>query len=230
MSTKAPAESEAKCVALFGIDSSGNIVPVKIDDTGRLVTGGGAANQSAPSGNPVPIAGYDSGNSGRVQVPDIDSNGGLRLQSGGTAGATAPTRVTQVGGIDAAGLLRALLVSAAGIAQTSPAKGTTTSSTGLETNKVISAAPCLVARASMLNTNAGVRYLHAFDTTSLPANGAVPTDTAHATTGQRAILTYAIPTTRFASGCVVAISTTSNTLTLGAAEALFTVDQFPSNA
>lgn len=159
-----------------------------------------------------------------------DSTGGLRVAGGGATGATAPSRATLVGGVDGGGLLRALLLSAAGILQTSPAKGTTTSSTGLETSRVISASACLVARASMLNTNAGVRYIHVFDATSLPANGAVPLDTAHATTGQRAILTYAIPTTRFATGCVVAMSTTSSTLTLGAAEALFTVDQFPANA
>jgi hypothetical protein len=191
---------------------------------------GAAANQAAASGNPIPIAGYDSGNSGRTQVPDIDSNGAVRLQSGGASGAAVPSRVTQVGGPDGGGLLRALLMSAAGIAQVSAAKGTSSSSTGLEASRVVSASACLPSRVSMLNTNASVRYLHIFNTASLPSNGAVPIDTAHCTTGQRAIITYSIPTDRCSTGMTVAFSSTSNTLTIGAAEALFTVDLYPSNS
>ena len=81
----------------------------------------------------------------------------------------------------------------------------------------------------MLNTNASVRYLHLFNTASLPANGAVPMDSAHCTSGQRAIVTYAIPTDRCGTGLTVALSSTSNTLTIGASEALFTADLYPAN-
>jgi hypothetical protein len=121
-------------------------------------------------------------------------------------------------------------MSAAGIAQVSAAKGTSSSSTGLEASRVVSASACLPSRVSMLNTNASVRYLHIFNTASLPSNGAVPIDTAHCTTGQRAIITYSIPTDRCSTGMTVAFSSTSNTLTIGAAEALFTVDLYPSNS
>lgn len=206
-------------------------LPVAIaSDQSALIVKGGAANQAPAVGAPVPIAGYDSGNSGRTQVPDIDSNGAVRLQSGGAAGSAVPTRVTQVGGPDGSGLLRALLMSAAGIAQVSAAKGTSSSSTALEASRVVSASACLVSRVSMLNTNASVRYLQLFNTTSLPANGAVPIDSAHCTTGQRAVITYSIPTDRCSTGLTLAFSSTSNTLTVGSAEALFTADLYPSNS
>lgn len=169
---------------------------------------------------------------GEMVGATCDSAGNLNvaLQSGGTSGSAVPSRVTQVGGPDGSGLLRALLMSAAGIAQVSAAKGTSNSSTALEASRVISASACMPSRASMLNTNASVRYLQIFNTTSLPANGAVPIDSMHCTTGQRAVITYSIPTDRCGTGLTVAFSSTSNTLTIGAAEALFTVDLYPANS
>lgn len=173
---------------------------------------------------------------GELVGATCDSAGNLNVAvaasgtSVGSSGSAVPSRVTQVGGPDGGGLLRALLLSAAGIAQVSAAKGTSSSSTALEASRVISASACLPSRVSMLNTNASVRYLHIFNTTSLPANGAVPIDSAHCTSGQRAIITYSIPTDRCSTGMTVAFSSTSNTLTIGAAEALFTVDLYPSNS
>ena len=123
-----------------------------------------------------------------------------------------------------------MLTSSTGIVPVSSAKGTSSTSTALEASRVISASACMPSRVSMLNTNASVRYLHLFNTASLPANGAVPMDSAHCTSGQRAIVTYAIPTDRCGTGLTVAFSSTSNTLTIGAAEALFTVDLYPANS
>jgi hypothetical protein len=260
MSTKAPAEREATCVALFGIDSSGNLVALKVDDTGRVVPAGaptalgqatmanstpvaiasdqsavavkgGAANLAAPSGNPIPIAGFDSGNSGRVQVPDIDSNGGLRLQSGGASGAAVPTRVTQVGGPDGGGLLRGVRLSAAGITHTVPGVGASYTSTAAEASCVASASACAPARVSMTNGNAGTRYCLMFDATSLPANGAIPKDGGGAqSTNARNFLVFPVPTARFSTGLVVASSSTASSLTIGSADALFSVDLFPATA
>ena len=74
--------------------------------------------------------------------------------------------------------------------------------------------------ASMFNNNGSTRYLQVFDAAALPANGVVPDLVIAVTTGA----TVQIPLTGrvpFATGIVLAISTTAATLTIGAADALF---------
>lgn len=197
---------------------------------GTVTAVGGAANQAAPSGNPLPIAGYDSGNSGRVQVLDVDANGGVRLQSGGTSGAAVPSRVTQVGGSNGTNLY-AFKVSAAGVAHTVPGVGASYTSTAAEASAVVQASACAPARVSMTNGNAGTRYCLMFDATSLPSNGAIPKDGGGSqSTNARNFLIFPVPTARFATGLVVASSSTASSLTIGSSDALFSVDLFPATA
>lgn len=217
------------------VDGSGTALPVadgggSLTVDGTVTAVGGAANQAAPSGNPVPIAGYDSGNSGRVQVPDVDSNGGLRLQSGGTSGAAAPSRVTQVGGSNGTNLY-AFKVSAAGILHTVPGVGASYTSTAAEASCVVQASACAPARVSMTNGNAAARFCLMFDSTSLPSNGAIPKDGGGSqSTNSRNFLVFPVPTARFATGLVVASSSTASSLTIGSSDALFSVDLFPATA
>ncbi len=59
------------------------------------------------SEKPMLVGGTDGTN---AQMINVDTTGAVRLQSSGTPGTTAPTRATQIGGIDGSGKLRPVLV------------------------------------------------------------------------------------------------------------------------
>lgn len=148
MSTKVPAESEATIVVLYGRNSVGEMVPIKVNDSGHVLT--------------------------------------------------------------------------------APAPGTSYSSPSAEASKVVSTSACSPARFGMLNGNAGTRYVLLFNATSLPANGAIPVDGGSSqTSNSRSNITLPIPTDRFSAGLVIATSSTSSSLTIGSADALFSVDLYP---
>lgn len=183
---------------------------------------GGVASTAAPS----PVT---SGRGVRAWFSLIGAQMVGLLGVNGTSIATGANPVP-VGGIDGSGTARPLLTSAAGNAQTAPAKGTTVSSSAAEASHVISASACLVAKIRGYNGNAGVRYFQGHNASSLPGNGAVPSVVSEqATSAHAQEVNFAIPTDRFSTGCVVATSSTGATLTIGSADATFTVDLFPAN-
>lgn len=69
-----------------------------------------SAGAAAGSEKPVIVGGVDD--SSNVERMNIDTTGAVRLQSGGTPLATAPTRATQIAGVDGVGKLRVPLVDA----------------------------------------------------------------------------------------------------------------------
>ncbi len=163
---------------------------------------------------------------------DATLTGGTQIaiaKGAAATGAAVSGNPVYVGGKDGSGNAQPVLVNASGMAQVSAAKGTSVSSTAAEASHVISASACLVSRASMQNGNAATRYMQLHNTTSLPSNGAVPVSTIIIGTTQTQVTTFSIPTDKFSTGCVVATSTTGATLTIGSADALFTVDLFPTN-
>ena len=183
---------------------------------------GGVASTSAPS----PVT---SGRGVRAWLTLVGAQMVGLLGVNGTSIATGANPVP-VGGIDGSGTARPLLTSAAGNMQTAPAKGTTVSSSAAEASHVISASACLVAKIRGYNGNAGVRYFQGHNASSLPGNGAVPSVVSEqATSAHAQEVNFAIPTDRFSTGCVVATSSTGATLTIGSADATFTVDLFPAN-
>jgi hypothetical protein len=93
--------------------------------------------------------------------------------------------------------------------------GTHVGSAALEKSHVISTAPCAVRYVKALNSGAGAAWLHVFDLAALPSNGTAPDRTpipvaAGSVNGD----TWGDRGTPFAVGCVVALSSTLDTLTL----------------
>ncbi len=174
----------------------------------------------------------DSAGALYTAAKDATLTGGTQIaiaKGAAATGAAVSGNPVYVGGKDGSGNAQPVLVSAAGNVQTSAAKGTTVSSTAAEASRVISASACMAARASMYNGNAATRYMQLHNATSLPANGAVPSSVLVIGTTQTQVATFPIPTDRFSTGCVIANSSTGATLTVGAADSLFTVDLFPAN-
>lgn len=70
-----------------------------------------AVGAAVGSEKPALIGGTDGTN---ARMVNVDSTGAVRLQSGGTPGAAAPSRATQIGGANSAGILRTLLTDSQG--------------------------------------------------------------------------------------------------------------------
>lgn len=184
---------------------------------------GGVASTAAPS----PVT---SGRGVRAWFSLIGAQMVGLLGVNGTSIATGANPVP-VGGIDGSGTARPLLTSAAGNAQTAPAKGTSYSSAALEISKVVSASACLVSKIRVQNINGATRYVHIFNAAALPGNGTVPTVMFTLTANSGGEVVFPIPTDRFSTGLVVAASSTQGTLTISAtADFLIWVDLFPTNA
>lgn len=101
------------------------------------------------------------------------------------------------------------------------ARVTLTKGTGsLVASQIIAAAAVNVQEISCTNTSAGVLYCQVFDSATLPADSTTPD------------IVFAVPATStavydnqqgisLASGCVVCISSTAHTKTIGSAVAVF---------
>lgn len=88
-------------------------------------------------------------------------------------------------------------------------------STALGKSYVASSVPCVVRRATVTNTSGGTLYLHVFDATSLPADTAVPlTSPITVAAGTNNGNDWRPEGVRFTLGCVLALSSTLDTLTL----------------
>jgi len=93
---------------------------------------------------------------------------------------------------------------------------------------IVKASVGILYWVQIYNNNAAVRYLHIFDSATLPVNGTIPN-----------VPPYSLPATgaaiqpqfvdlgeaglRFQNGIVIANSTTQTTLTIGSADSIITV-------
>lgn len=101
------------------------------------------------------------------------------------------------------------------------------SSPALAASWVASAVPCVVHRATVTNTSGGTLYLHVFDAKELPGVGTAPTTTPVTVAAGTANGNDWRPNgLRFLEGCVVALSSTLDTLTIvGSAVGRFYVEK-----
>lgn len=158
------------------------------------------------------------------------TTGLLKLAVQVANGATAPSDSLAVGGTASDGKLYRLTSNGLGHLMTLPAKGTGGQSSAFEASHVISASACWPARVTCINTNAAQRFLMVFNATSLPANGAMPVGIlgAGATIGS-ATKTWNLPVDRFTVGLVVALSSTSTSLTVTTtSDTMYEWELFPS--
>lgn len=81
---------------------------------------------------------------------------------------------------------------------------------------VVSATPASLCGLSGYNSNASIQYIQIHDAASLPSNGAYPVVSFPAGATSKFALDYGANPRQFTTGIVVCISSTQNTLTLGA--------------
>lgn len=87
--------------------------------------------------------------------------------------------------------------------------------------------PVYMTALSVANTNASAQYVQVFDSTAVPANGAIPTMLLTATGASDKFITYPLPGRFFHTGIIVCNSSTAATLTIGAADCFFDVQFIP---
>jgi len=88
-------------------------------------------------------------------------------------------------------------------------------SAALAASYVASEVPCVVRRATVTNTSGGTLYLHVFDAVALPGAGAVPlTSPITVAAGTNNGNDWRPEGVKFAVGCVLALSSTLDTLTI----------------
>ena len=92
---------------------------------------------------------------------------------------------------------------------------------------VASEVPCVVRRATVTNTSGGTLYLHVFDAIALPDPGAVPlTSPTTVAAGTNNGNDWRPEGVKFTNGCVLALSSTLDTLTIvGSAAGRFFVEK-----
>lgn len=93
---------------------------------------------------------------------------------------------------------------------------------------VVSATPASLCGLSGYNSNAATQYIQIHDAASLPSNGAYPVVSFPASAASKFAIDYGANPRQFTTGIVVCISSTQNTLTLGAtADTSFDVQYKP---
>jgi hypothetical protein len=95
-------------------------------------------------------------------------------------------------------------------------------SAALEASRVIKASPGVLYGLSGYNANAGTRYIQLFNSTTLPADTAVPVLTIPVATGASFNIDFGAYGMGFSVGIVVCNSSTGPTKTIGAADSWFT--------
>jgi hypothetical protein len=104
----------------------------------------------------------------------------------------------------------------------------TLASGGATASLVVKASPGILFKVFIYNNNAAIRYLHIFDSTSLPTNGAAPNIPPYSlpatgTAVSPTVVDFGNDGVRFTMGIVVANSTTQTTLTIGSADSAIAV-------
>ena len=95
------------------------------------------------------------------------------------------------------------------------------SSTVLANSIVVCTDYCYLLSFTVLNTNAAAQFIQLHDARTLPANGAVPASAFTVPGSSNLVISYVMPGRKFFSGIVIANSSTSSTLTVGAADCYF---------
>lgn len=96
------------------------------------------------------------------------------------------------------------------------------SSTKLESSRVVKAGPGLMFGFSVLNTNGAAQFIQVHDTAGIvPANGAVPVASFTVAASANLALSWIFPGRFFRQGMTLANSSTAATLTIGAADCFF---------
>jgi hypothetical protein len=107
-----------------------------------------------------------------------------------------------------------------------PVEGTNPSnstSTVLELGRVVKAGPGTVYAVTFCNTNAAVRFLQFYNSTTVPADSAVPVLTFHVAASASVNLDWSNVGRYFSTGIAVASSTTAATKTASGADGFFDV-------
>ena len=229
---------------ITGLDSTGKQREIKVGadgtvavsvDTSTLAT---AAAQATGNASLSSIDGKAStANTSLASIDDklpnlVNGRVPATLASAGTTGSTAPSTANLSGCVDGSGNLRALRSNASGATHTVPAIGTTARSSGFAASFVASNTACHPSRARVHSKNAGTLYVHWFNASALPANGATPDEIVVISANNAAALPLSpCPTNGWSSGMVGGLSTTQATLTvLATSDGLWAVDFFPAQA
>lgn len=209
------------------IDADHNALDVSVNGS-PTVTQGTAAAANAPW--------YVRLSDGAAAVGvalDATLTGGTQIaiaKGAAATGAAVSGNPVYVAGIDGSGNARPPLMSAAGNAQTSAAKGTSYSSAAAESSAVVSASACSPSMVNVRNTTGTTRYVQFFNAGAVPANGTVPKFMFMLTANSDQQKTFPVPTDRFSSGMTIASSSTAATLTISAGtDLLIQVDLYPSS-
>lgn len=100
-------------------------------------------------------------------------------------------------------------------------------SQALASSLVVSTTTCYLVALTINNTNAAAQFVQLHESTSLPANGAIPATVFTAPAAGDKFVAYSLPGRYFENGIVVANSSTAATLTIGAADCFFDVQFIP---
>lgn len=95
------------------------------------------------------------------------------------------------------------------------------SSDALESSRVVKSGACRLYGFSGYNSNTSAQFILAFDTGTVPANGAVPVFVLKAPASDNFWVSWTPAFRQFHIGCVLANSSTEATLTIGAADCWF---------
>lgn len=95
-------------------------------------------------------------------------------------------------------------------------------SAAAEASRVVKATAGSLFTVGMFNNNGATRYLQGFQAAALPANGAVPVFSIPVAAGATVFQLFGDLGLTFATGIVLANSSTATTLTVGGADSLFT--------
>jgi hypothetical protein len=90
-----------------------------------------------------------------------------------------------------------------------------------ENSRIVKSGKTTLFGLSGYSSNAGSQFIQAHDSSTVPANGAVPVLLVAVTATTNFSVAYVLPGRFFSRGCVLCNSTTGPTLTLGAADTWF---------
>lgn len=100
-------------------------------------------------------------------------------------------------------------------------------SQALEASHVLASGCCYLVSFTVSNTNASAQYIQLHDANARLANGAIPAVTFTIAGSSDRVVTYVLPGRYFNNGIVIANSSTSATLTIGAADCYFDAQMLP---
>ena len=103
----------------------------------------------------------------------------------------------------------------------------TKSSIALAASLVGCAQSCYLTAFTVLNTNAAAQFVQLHDAQGVPANGHVPMVSFTVPASSDKTVSYTLPGLKFLAGIVICNSSTSATLTIGAADCFFNVQSIP---